>query len=325
MSDIVKMIPIRIKILLALTLSLVCLVCLLNPAQAGEKFVSTTMSTFLKLPVGARPTALGGAFTGVADDANALSVNPAGLSQLNYRQVIINHHEWLLDSAYEYLGVVHPVPFGRLGTAGIGILYLNLGDFEGRYYRDAEAGIKAGQKAPDFKASNILVALSYSWQMRTDTLAGLRFGFLRERLEEETANGVTCDIGVLHRLNVIPGLIVGIEVKNMGPSIEFIGPKAKGPLPFTVQAGASYRALGDDLLLTMDIVEPIDNDVGIHLGAEYRLFDTFVRAGYRKSDLGPGITGGLGFELTKNYRLDYAYAPFDDLGRMHSLSLLAKF
>lgn len=298
-------------------------VCLINPAQAGEKFAGTTMSAFLKFPVGARPTALGGAFTGAANDANALSGNPAGLSQLNYRQVIINHHEWLLDSAYEYLGVVHPVPFGRLGTAGIGILYLNLGDFEGRYYRDAEAGIMAGQKAPDFTAKNLLVTLSYSWQMRTDTLAGLRLGLFRERLEEETANGLTCDIGVLHRFNLIPGLIVGIEVKNMGPAIEFIS--QKGPLPFTVQAGASYRALGDDLLLTMDIVEPIDNDVGIHLGAEYRLFDTFLRAGYRKSDLGPGITGGLGFKLTENYRLDYAYAPFDDLGRAHSLSLLAKF
>lgn len=323
MSDTVKRTPIRSKILLVVTLSVIYLVCLANPAQVGEKFVSTTMATFLKLPVGARPTALGGAFTGMADDANALSVNPAGLSQLNYRQVIISHHEWLLDSAYEYLGIVHPVPFGRLGTAGLSILYLNLGDFEGTYYRDAEAGIKAGQQTGDFTASNLSVALAYSWQMRNDTLAGLKLSFLRERLEEETANGVSLDIGVLHRLSVVPGLILGIEVKNMGPSIEFIS--RKGPLPFTVQAGASYRVLGDDLLLTMDIIEPIDNEVGIHLGAEYRLFDTFLRVGYRKSDLGPGVTGGLGFKLAENYRLDYAYIPFEDLGRTHSLSLLAKF
>ncbi|MGQ9707961.1 MAG: hypothetical protein ACUVUR_03690, partial [bacterium] len=48
---------------------------------AGAGFgPSATGFTFMKLGVGARPVAMGQAFTGVADDANALFYNPAGLA-----------------------------------------------------------------------------------------------------------------------------------------------------------------------------------------------------------------------------------------------------
>ena len=46
-------------------------ITLFQPGTAGFQF--------LKLGVGARPVAMGSAYTAVADDANALFWNPAGL------------------------------------------------------------------------------------------------------------------------------------------------------------------------------------------------------------------------------------------------------
>jgi hypothetical protein len=41
---------------------------------------SATGFTFMRIGVGARPVGMGGAYTAVADDANALFWNPAGLA-----------------------------------------------------------------------------------------------------------------------------------------------------------------------------------------------------------------------------------------------------
>ncbi len=55
-------------------------VLLVGVSLAGWLGPSATGFTFMKVGVGARPVAMGQAFTGVADDANALFYNPAGLS-----------------------------------------------------------------------------------------------------------------------------------------------------------------------------------------------------------------------------------------------------
>ena len=48
-------------------------------ASAGG--VGTTSANFLKIDVGARAAAMGGAFTALADDGSSLYWNPAGITQ----------------------------------------------------------------------------------------------------------------------------------------------------------------------------------------------------------------------------------------------------
>ena len=48
---------------------------------------------FLRIPVGARAIAMGGAFSAVSDDATAPYWNPAGMVYLPYREVIVQHAE----------------------------------------------------------------------------------------------------------------------------------------------------------------------------------------------------------------------------------------
>lgn len=78
--------------------------------------------------------------------------------------------------------------------------------------------------------------------------------------------------------------------------------------------------------MAADVAKPQDNDVYWCLGAEWWMQDTIaLRAGYKTNqDIGPGWSAGLGFKFQR-ICLDYAYAPYGDLGNTHRISLGMNF
>lgn len=61
-------------------------------------------SPYLKLPMGARGTGMGEAFSGIANDVNALYYNPAGLTAMDAAQLQLMHLEGFGGVRYENLG-----------------------------------------------------------------------------------------------------------------------------------------------------------------------------------------------------------------------------
>ena len=59
----------------------------LSMAEDIHKKSGTTSAAFLKVDAASRPISMGGAFTGLADDVNALFWNPAGLMSLQKQQI----------------------------------------------------------------------------------------------------------------------------------------------------------------------------------------------------------------------------------------------
>jgi len=85
----------------------VVLLCLFAAKEAfavGQSAVVT-----LGFPVGARPTAMGEAFTGLANDANAIFYNPAGLGQ---SPLTISWKTYLMDSAFTAVAARTAAAFG---------------------------------------------------------------------------------------------------------------------------------------------------------------------------------------------------------------------
>ncbi len=94
----------------------------------------TSPARFSLSPAGARALGLGGAFVAVADDATAADSNPAGLTQLEERQVIVSGRTASLDTEFAgglargrvtneqsisgpaFVGYVHPL--GKVTLAG---------------------------------------------------------------------------------------------------------------------------------------------------------------------------------------------------------------
>ena len=81
-----------------------CLFAAGEAYAAGQSAVVT-----LGFPVGARPTAMGEAFTGLANDANAIYYNPAGLGQ---SPLTISWKTYLADSAFTAVAARTSAAFG---------------------------------------------------------------------------------------------------------------------------------------------------------------------------------------------------------------------
>src|ERR1051326_475008 len=84
----------------------VALLCF--PGKAFSS-VGTEGASFLDIPVGAGPAALGSAYTALANDAYAPVWNPAGLGMLSGNELAGQHTSYLESMHYEFLSFVHPL------------------------------------------------------------------------------------------------------------------------------------------------------------------------------------------------------------------------
>src|SRR5689334_13461173 len=100
-------------------------------ASAGSQGAS-----FLQIPVGAGPAAMGGAYSALAADAYAPVWNPAGLGFLNSTQLAGQHLSYLESINYEHIGFVTPLGLSdglpRYGSIGVTAQYLGSGTIPGR-------------------------------------------------------------------------------------------------------------------------------------------------------------------------------------------------
>lgn len=293
----------------------------------------TTVFNFLKIEVGARATGMGGAFSAVADDGTAPYWNPAGLAQLNQKQITAMHLSWLEGVNYQFLSYIHPTR--SAGTFGVSAYYLSM---DGIPSYDAFGAKLDGALG----ASDAAFALSYGRK-----LAGLELGvnakYIRETLADESAAGFAADAGLLYRYTISNSFFLkkwfkrdfGSEVRfalsaqNLGPGATFV--EESQPLPANYRFGISQDFLNDRLTTATDVNLPSDNDLYMTTGFEYRLNDWIaLRAGYRfpssrnQYDIQPGLVGGVG--LGNEYMsVDYAFVPYSAMGVTHRVGLTYRF
>ncbi|HOX23065.1 MAG TPA: PorV/PorQ family protein, partial [Elusimicrobiales bacterium] len=111
---------------------LALLLCDAQLAAAASAFSSkaagTTGSDFLNLGIGARPTSMGGAYAAVAEGAEGVYWNPAGLAQVQRFSASFMRASYVADISYNYLGVAQR--FGQSTVFGVSALMTNIGDIK---------------------------------------------------------------------------------------------------------------------------------------------------------------------------------------------------
>ncbi|HUW23596.1 MAG TPA: PorV/PorQ family protein [bacterium] len=321
-------------IFLLLAISLPLIVSTSSAGIFSKEKVGTTGATFLKIEAGARPVAMGGAFVAVADDANTIYWNPAGLALLEEREITAMHNEWLEGMRYEFLGYVQPIKSEK-GTHGFGISAMGLYT-TGLEQRTTETTEPEGT----FAAYDIAVAGAYACKISRSISIGANAKLIHQKIESETAWGGAIDIGLIYRvpLRIRRGkfsrdkLQVGFAVQNIGPKIKFV--KESDPLPLNIKAGIAktydLKSIKSELILACDVNAPIDNVPNGHFGVEFvyqKMKDIALaaRAGYKTNtikDLNAlsGLSAGAGF-VWKRMAVDYVWVPYGDLGNTHRISL----
>ncbi len=295
-------------------ISLVALIIvLILPALATAEDGSAGLA-FLKLGVGARPIALGDAYTAVGGDVSSIYWNPAGMMAVEGTDVGLMHAEWFQDIRYEFAGGVRS--FGDQAF-GVSIVGLYMDDLE---RRDGPTSDPIGH----FGVFDFALTGAYARRLTNEFDAGVSVKYLHEKIDDELARGVAVDLGAIYRLPMVRGLSVGLSVQNLGPQMSFI--EEKFDLPVLYKAGAAYatavETLKGDVLFTGDVIVPNDGDPKTHFGMEYEYADMVaLRVGYRGGWDNQNVSFGLGAKV-KGIRIDYAYVPFySDLGDTHRISL----
>ncbi len=288
-------------------------IVLMLPALVAAEDGSAGLA-FLKLGVGARPIALGDAYTAVGGDVSSIYWNPAGMMAVEGTDVGLMHAEWFQDIRYEFAGGVRSFGDHAFGVSLVG-LYMD--DLE---RRDGPTSDPIGH----FGVFDFALTGAYARRLTDEFDAGVSVKYLHEKIDDELARGVAVDLGAIYRLPMMRGLSVGLTVQNLGPQMSFI--EEKFDLPVQYKAGVAYatpvETLKGDVLFTGDVIVPNDGDPKTHFGLEYEYEDMVaLRVGYRGGWDNQNISFGPGAKV-RGMRIDYAYVPFySDLGDTHRISL----
>ncbi len=287
---------------------------------ASSDDVGTSAAQVLKLGLGARALALGGAFSGLADDVTAIHWNPAGLAGIQGWELTFMHQSLLSDVSYESAAFARPLP-------GVGVLagdlnYLHMDRLEGRD--------QLGEPTSEFGCSDINLALGLGAKAGPNLFLGASIKYLSETIEDYTAHTVAFDLGWLYK-TPWSKLRLGGAVQNLGHDVKFISESFE--LPSVIKLGLALNdTLGRGAINAVaDFYASSDNGNSLRAGAEFVYGNMIaIRMGYSggsefnsNSKLSWGM--GLIFAKTHTYCLDYCFIPVDDLGDSHAISLTFRF
>ncbi len=285
------------------------------PAGAGAGAGAEALP-FLKLDAGARGAALSGAYCAAGDDALSVFYNPAGTALLGKKEILLGHNEWLEGIRNETLAYVQPLGARLTAFGGVNAL------FSGSMNKYDSAGEKAGT----FSSLEGAVSAGLSGALGNNFYGGAALKALSQQAAGGKALAWAGDAGILKTGGEWR---FGASASNFGGRLKF-GSRAFD-LPLILRAGLS-RSFQGNFMVAVDGVKAGEAGAALAVGAEGRLRagprEYFLfRAGYktgRSRYAGPGFTAGVGL-TNRELRVDYAFAPYGDLGDAHRVTVALRF
>jgi hypothetical protein len=313
--------------------------------------VGTQAGAFLGIGVGARATAMGGAYTAIADDAAALYWNPAGLANTRQIQFLFHHNDWFLDISHDFVGVTVPAGDHFFGAQ---ITYLGVPDQEIRTIAEPEGTGKF------YNASDVAIGLSYAYQFTDRFAMGFTAKYIGQRIYNSSGFAMAVDFGAQYRPSAIEWLRLGMQIANFGSDIQLSGhaldikvdtdPQHYSndnlpaelstdvfALPLIFRFGMAFVPVDSrthKLTGSVDLIHPSNNTESLNVGAEYEYRGFLaLRSGYyglleRDFDESGGLTAGVGLKIYAGGALlavDYAYQAHLYLDSVNRFSLMIAF
>lgn len=217
-------------------------------SPAAQSFAqSESALPFLLITPGARAAGMGETFVSIANDATATYWNPAGLAFQSNRQIFFMYSKWLpqlADDLY-YIYATYAHPLQDLGTVGLAVTYLNLGE-------QTITGESGPEPLGTFSSNEFAISAAFGSNITTNSSLGITLKYIRSNLAsvgagaekgDGTANAFAFDIGYLHQNLLVNGFSFGLNLTNMGPKVTYIDAKQADPLPTNLRLGFSYKLI----------------------------------------------------------------------------------
>ena len=280
-------------------------------ATASDKADNSGLS-FLKFGMGAKAVGMGGAFVAQSGDVTSTWWNPAGLSGIEGIQLSFTHNQWFQDITVEHFSSA--LSFGK-NTLGLSLAMGKVPDIQKREGPTDEP-------IALFDAHDVVFSFSFARSIKEGFALGFSAKWLYEKIDIHSASGLGFDLGGIY--SPLENLKFGLAVLNLGQKMKF--EKEKFSLPTLYKVGVTYfvekKNLNSDFVFGLDVVKPRDDEVKIHLGGEYGIYQTLkLRLGYQSGYDEKDFSFGLGTSF-REYSIDYGYLPHKSgLGDVHSVSL----
>jgi tetratricopeptide (TPR) repeat protein len=284
----------------------VCLWLAAAGREARAQSAGAESFNFLFLDANARSVGMGGAYTALATDANALLYNPAGLGLVRRNEVTLMHNQYVADMTQDYVGLAT-----RYGV-GAQLNYLRWGSIDRTTYQQADGTLGT------FGIYDLAASAGYGRCFGDVLSLGVGGKFLRESNDNVSASGWAGDLGAMFVWPDWPWLRLGAALQNLGPDVVFYQNSEK--LPLTFRFGAA--AVLPDLTLSADLMKDRYDQLRVAAGVEKILFRFMaVRLGFNSNnDADIGITGGAGWTW-RDFSVDYAFAPYGAMGVAQRVSV----
>ncbi len=289
--------------------------------------------------IGARPLALGGAYTAVADDGNAVLMNPAGLGFFTSPKALSIRSQPQQDVYYSTYALAWPTSFG---TFGFGYVETNIEDI---YLAEWQNGAPVVTGKASY-ANNVFL-MSYAKALRTDLSVGLsvkKFGqqFANLGVQDASAQGINTDLGILYKLRsnwsfgVVYQNAVTTQTLSWGNEFtEMIESHVKAGIAYQYRQAPNWFDI-NRVGVMLDVDVPVAQAYHVatyHLGTELWIADVFAArlgASTREAHVSGKVVSlidpsvGIGLNLW-GFEVDYTYVPgamdLGDKGQKFYLSI----
>lgn len=279
---------------------------------------------FLQVPIGARPTAMGGAYLAISNDGAAPFYNPAGITNLRRPLFASSYRLMNLDRKLGYITLIFPTR--RYSAIGVHWRYAGSGSV---MMRDRDGDPTGTELSHDNNDFSILFAKRFEEYLS----AGVKMYYLHSSFAEMTSSSVGFDVGFMLYVNEMFGrerqgllpvrdIRIGLTLKYVQATYIWNNEKfvhryyssstsateQEDPVPVEFGIGASARFLKRKLLVAADLLKNMEQGPIFHGGAEYFVRPEFaLRGGFSDGS----FTAGTGFVIDLVGRvlaIDYAFS-----------------
>ena len=263
---------------------------------------------WLQENVGARAMALQ-AYTGLADDAAAISMNPAGLAGMDDTTVLFYTRESAYDLREHYLGTVLGY-VGEKGTLGLAWRSVSAGDSDDAPFIGADA---EGNVFGSLGWRENALEVAYGHEVDENIQVGGSLGLVFSKFDglDETAFADDASESGFRGLTLgVKGLTsdvvqYGVTLRNLGGAV------GDADIAPALGAGVAIEFPSyDNALLAVDFekqfVDLAESTTQIRLGAEYNLEPIALRLGTAQSSDRSRMFAGFGVNY-ESLQIDYAF------------------
>ncbi len=276
----------------------------------AQKAGTSTGVTLLEKP-GARPVALGEAYSANANDITGFAYNPASLESLKSGQASFFYRTGMADDAYGQFLIGSPIKDGSVG-------------FSVGYFDGGKINLYDGVTRRSVTVQrDLAVALGYSLY-----IGNVDFGFsgkyISSRLAEtETATAYAADVGI--QIPVSPRLRFGSAIQNIGTKLTYKNESDNLPRLFRAGIAATLIPSRSATTLLLDGIHDLNaSKTYPALGLEQIIGPLAFRAGYKGPSSLNQFSVGMGIFISQ-YSFDYSFGMANQLDSLHMISLSTKF